>query len=369
MVRKIPIARPMVSKQDVRVTSAVLRSRMLAQGSITAEFERKFAGYIGVNDAVALCNGTAALDAALKSVGITDGDEVATTAFSFIASANAILYQRARPVFVDIKRDTFDIDPDDLRAKISKRTKAVLGVHLFGQPFDVAEIQEICHDNHLLLIEDCAQAHGAEYEGKKVGGFGVGCFSFYPTKNMTTGEGGMLTTDGADVASFVRLIRDHGQSDKYCHTILGYNYRMTDVEAAMGIAQLGKLDSMNATRIRNAQYLNRHLDLEGMQVPRPARGTMHVYNQYVVALRRDTIDRERFASYLAANGIGSAIHYPMPIYQQPLYKRLGYSKEAAHCPVAEETARSVLSLPVHPALTPDELGYVVSVINGFGGPS
>ena len=164
-----------------------------------------------------------------------------------------------------------------------------------------------------------------------------------------------------------RLIRDHGQSDKYCHTVLGYSYRTTDVEAAMGIAQLGKLDSVNARRIRNARHLNRHLDLDGVQVPRPARGTTHVYNQYVVALRRDKIDRERFASYLAAKGISSAIHYPMPIYQQPLYKSLGYSKEGADCPVAEEAARSVLSLPVHPALTRDELSYIVSVVNGFGG--
>lgn len=367
MAMRIPIAHPMIGAQDVRVTSAVLRSRMLAQGEITAEFERKFAHYVGVNEAVALCNGTAALDVALKAAGITDGDEVATTAFSFIASANAILYQRATPVFVDVKRDTFNIDPDDLCAKISKKTKAIIGVHLFGQPFDVAAIQEICEDNHLSLIEDCAQAHGAEYKGKKVGGFGVGCFSFYPTKNMTTGEGGMLTTDDADVAGVVRLLRDHGQSDKYCHTVLGYNYRMTDVEAAMGIAQLGKLDSMNAKRIGNARYLNRHLDLDGVQLPRPASGTKHVYSQYVVALRRDKIDREQFASYLGANGIGSVIHYPLPIYQQPLYRSLGYSKEAAGCPVAEEAARSVLSLPVHPALTRDELSYIVSVTNGFAG--
>ena len=366
MRKKIPLIRPIIAEQEVEAAARVLRSRMLAQGAITADFERNFAHYVGVNEAVALSSGTAALDVAVKSAGIKQGDEVITTAFSFIASANAILYQGARPIFADIKQNTFNIDPEDLQAKITNKTKAVLAVHLFGQPFDVAAIREICADHDLLLIEDCAQAHGAEYEGRKVGSFGTGCFSFYATKNMTTGEGGMVTTGDAAVARTARLLRDHGQADKYVHTVLGYNYRMTDVEAAVGIVQLEKLDAMNAKRIGNAYYLNRHLTIEGATLPHAARGTTHVYHQYVIMLARAT-DRNRFAAYLQAHGIGCAVHYPLPIYQQPLYQSLGYSRELAACPVAEEVAQSVLSLPVHPALTRDDLAHIVQTVNGFEG--
>jgi len=367
MRKQIPLIRPIIAEQEVKAASRVLRSRMLAQGAIAADFERKFADYIGVNEAITVSSGTAALDVALKSLGIKQGDEVITTAFSFIASANAILYQRAKPIFADILRDTFNVDPQDLQAKITNKTKAVLAVHLFGQPCDVAAIREICADHDLSLIEDCAQAHGAEFEGRKVGSFGIGCFSFYATKNMTTGEGGMVTTSDAAVARDARLLRDHGQAAKYVHNVLGYNYRMTDVEAAVGIVQLEKLDAMNAKRISNAHYLNQHLTLEGATLPRAARGTTHVYHQYVVMLLREATDRNRFAAYLQAHGIGCAIHYTLPIYQQPLYQSLGYSPELAACPVAEEVAQSVLSLPVHPALTHDDLVYIVQTVNDFEG--
>ncbi len=367
MRKQIPLVRPMIAEEEVEAASRVLRSRMLAQGAIAADFERKFAHYLGVNEAITISNGTAALDVALKSIGIKEGDEVITTAFSFIASANAVLYQGAKPVFADIQRDTFNVDPQDIKAKITNKTKAVLAVHLFGQPFDVAAVREICEDHGLLLIEDCAQAHGAEYEGRKVGSFGIGCFSFYATKNMTTGEGGMVTTSDATIARVARLLRDHGQAAKYVHTILGYNFRMSDVEAAVGIAQLEKLDAMNAKRISNAHYLNRCLTLEGATLPREAHGTTHVYHQYVVMLSLEVIDRTRFAAYLQDHGIGCAIHYPFPIYQQPLYQSLGYSPELAACPVAEEVAQSVLSLPVHPALTHDDLKYIVQTVNDFEG--
>jgi len=368
MRKQIPLIRPIIAEQEVEAASRVLRSRMLAQGAIAADFERKFADYVGVNEAITVSSGTAALDVALKSAGIKQGDEVITTAFSFIASANAILYQRAKPIFADIQRDTFNVDPQDLQAKITNKTKAVLAVHLFGQPFDVAAIRELCADHDLLLVEDCAQAHGAEYEGRKVGSFGIGCFSFYATKNMTTGEGGMVTTRDSAVADAARLLRDHGQAVKYVHTILGYNYRMTDVEAAVGIVQLEKLDAMNAKRIGNAHYFNRHLTLEGATSPHAARGTTHVYHQYVVTLAQAD-DRNRLAAYLQARGIGCAVHYPLPIYQQPLYQSLGYSRELAACPVTEEVAQSVLSLPVHPALTRDDLEYIVQTVNNFeGGP-
>ncbi|MGZ4846218.1 MAG: DegT/DnrJ/EryC1/StrS family aminotransferase [Halobacteriota archaeon] len=365
MKKEIPLVHPMIDEREVEAASQVLRSRMLAQGAITSNFESAFAAYVGVNEAIAVSSGTAALDISLKSAGIKQGDEVITTAFSFIASTNAILYQRAKPIFADIQRDTFALSPEDVKEKVTDKTRAVVAVHLFGQPFDVAAIQEICTDHNLVLIEDCAQAHGAKFEGEKVGSFGIGCFSFYATKNMTTGEGGMVTTSDATIARSTRLLRDHGQSAKYVHSELGYNYRMTDVEAAVGIAQLEKLDTMNAQRISNARYLNRHISLEGATLPRAARGTTHVYHQYVMTLAPE--QRDQCVEYVRARGVGCAIHYPLPIYRQPLYQRLGYSRESAACPVAEEVAQSVFSLPVHPALTRDDLAYVAQTVNDFGG--
>jgi len=360
----IPIAKPIIGEEETRRVIEVLKSGMLAQGDVVREFEEKFAEYIGSRHAIAVCNGTVALDVALKACGIRQGDEVITTPFSFIATANSILYQGARPVFADIDERTYNIDPNDVLEKITNKTKAILGVHLFGHPFDVKAIVEICEDHNLILIEDSAQAHGAEYDGRKVGSFGVGCFSFYPTKNMTTGEGGMITTNDDDIDEKCRLLRNHGEVSKYNHIELGYNFRMTNIQAAIGLAQLEKLDRLNEIRRSNARYLNKYIKVEGLIKPYEAKNVKHVYHQYVVRITEDfPMDRDEFVRYLRSRGVGCAIHYPTPIYKQPLYIKLGYGE--VRCPMAEVVANSILSLPVHPALTERDLEYIVETVNSL----
>lgn len=334
---------------------------MLAQGKIVNEFENNFSNYIGGKNSIAVSNGTVALDISLKSIGIEDGDEVITTPFTFIATANSILYQNAKPIFADVDEQTFNINPEEILDKITNKTKAIIGVHLFGHPFDIKAIREICDDYKLNLVEDSAQAHGAEYEGKKVGIFGTGCFSFYPTKNITAGEGGMITTNNNEINKLCRLLRNHGQSSKYYHTILGYNYRMTDIQAAIGIVQLKKLDEFNKKRIQNADYLNKHIKVDGIITPYRDSKVKHVYHQYVIKLG-ENINREKLMKYLDSKGIGYAVHYPIPIYKQSLYQKLGYKDD---CPVTEKLANTVLSLPVHPALSEENLKYITDAINNF----
>ncbi|NOR78952.1 MAG: aminotransferase DegT [Methanophagales archaeon] len=365
----IPIAKPVIGKEEIRAVEEVLRSGMLVQGEKVEEFERAFSDYINVTHAIAVANGTIALDAALKTLRIKQGVEVIVPSFTFISTANSILFQSAKPVFADVDERTFNISPNDVLEKITDRTKAIIGVHLFGHPFDVKAIQEICEDHNLILIEDCAQAHGAEYEGIKVGSFGIaGCFSFYATKNMTTGEGGMITINNNEIANVCRQLRNHGESQKYFHTRLGYNYRMTDIQAAIGLAQLNKLDDFNEKRIKHAEYLNKHIKASGLKLPHRKNGIKHVYHQYAITIEEEegvTISRTEFMKYLKNNGIGSAIHYPLPIHKQPLYQRLGYTDETVQCPVATALSQKILSLPVHPALTEKDLVFIAETINNL----
>jgi len=370
--RKIPIARPAITEEEIEAVGDVLRSGMLAQGKVVGEFEDEFSDYIGVKHAIAVGNGTIALDVALRALGIKACDEVITTPFTFIATANAILYQGARPVFADIDDKTFNIDPADILNKITPRTKAIIGVHLFGHPFDLRAVLEICEDHNLLLVEDCAQAHGAKYDGVKVGSSGsVGCFSFYPTKNMTTGEGGIITSGQDETTGICNLLRNHGQDEKYLHTMLGYNYRMTDIQAAIGLVQLKRLDELNSRRIENATYLNRHIPLSGLKLPEKKNGVKHVYHQYAITISEEggfPLSRDEFIAYLRERGIGSAVHYPLPIHRQPLYQKLGYTDEEVRCPVTEHVSTKILSLPVHPSLTEEDLKFIAETVN-LGGVS
>jgi perosamine synthetase len=354
----IPIAKPMIGKEEIEAVNRILESGMLTQGKEVEAFEKEFATYIGVKNAVAVANGTAALDLALKALGIKEGDEVITTPFTFISTANAILYQRARPVFADIDPSTYNLDPNAVLESITPKTKAIIVVHLYGQPCDMDAFLQIAEDHRLLLIEDCAQAHGAEFRGEKVGKFGdASVFSFYPTKNMTTGEGGMVVTDRDEVAEKVRMLRDHGQSSKYVHEELGYNLRMTNIAAAIGRVQLRKLDLFNEKRTRNARKMIEGLkNLKSIVLPFVDSRVKHVFNQFVVRVE----ERDYVAKRLSEMGIATAVHYPKPVHHQPLYRKLGYPEEI--CPNAIEASKKVLSLPVHPALSDADVERIIRAL-------
>jgi perosamine synthetase len=361
-VDTIPIARPAIGQEEISAVTEVLESGMLASGERVAQFEQKFADYCGTTHAIAINNGTAALHAALLAIDIGPGDEVIVPSFSFIATATAVSMCGAKPVFVDVDEQTYNIDPARIEERLTEKTRAVIGVHLFGQPFDVDAVKRVCDSRNLKLIEDAAQAHGALYNNAKVGGLGhLGCFSFYATKNMITGEGGMVTTNDRASADRLRLIVNHGQKEKYLHTRLGYNYRMTDLSAAIGIVQLKKLDKFNLRRRKNAGFYDANITAKGLVLPKVMQGTNPVYHQYVVRLTDEfPMKRDEFMAYLKTKGIGSAIHYPIPIHRQPLYDT---ETGPDPCPVSTRLSSSVLSLPVHPLLDQKELAYICDTIN------
>jgi len=359
---QIPVARPAIGQDEISAVTAVLESGMLASGERVAEFERNFADYCGSTHAVAINNGTAALHAALLAADIGQGDEVIVPSFTFFATASAVSMTGAKPVFVDVHERTFNIDPAQVENAVTPRTKAVIGVHLFGQPFDVTGVEQVCESHNLTLIEDAAQAQGAISHGERAGAMGhMGCFSFYATKNMTTGEGGMVTTSDKAFNERLRLLINHGQSEKYLHTRIGYNYRLTDVAAAIGLVQLKKLEKFNMRRRKNAEYFDSHISVKGLLTPEVTQGTHHVYHQYVVRLTDEfPMKRADFIEYLKAKGIGTAVHYPIPLHHQPVYAR---ADEPDSCPVSTSLAGSVLSIPVHPLLDQKELAYICDTIN------
>jgi perosamine synthetase len=355
----IPIAKPIISEEEIEEVVKVLRSGFIAQGPKVAEFEDNFAEYVGVKHAVASSSGTTALHLALLAADIGPGDEVITTPFSFAATGNSILYVGAKPVFVDIDKKTYNIDPEKIEEAITEDTKAIMPVHLYGQPADMDPINKTATDHDLTVIEDSAQAHGAMYNGKKAGSLGdMGCFSFYPTKNMTTSEGGMITTDNAEMAEKARVLRAHGESERYTHVVLGYNFRMTDIAAAIGIVQLKKLEKFNKKRVENAKYLTENIDeIDGINAPYVAPNVQHVFHQYTV--RVEGSNRNKLMEFLKTRGIGTGIHYPNPIYQQKIYQERGFK---SFCPEAESASSEVLSLPVHPSLDKSDLEEIVSAL-------
>jgi len=362
-MRQIPIAKPLIGDEEIEAVVNVLKSGMLAHGKEVEAFEKEFAEYLGTKHGVAVANGTAALDVALKALKIGPGDEVITTPFTFIASANSILFQGAKPVFADIDPKTYNLDPNDVLEKITNKTKAIIVVHLYGQPADMEAFKEIAEDHKLYLIEDCAQAHGAEFKGQKVGTFGdIAAFSFYPTKNMTTGEGGMVVTNDDELAKRADLIRNHGQAEKYLHVELGHNLRMTNIAAAIGRVQLKKLDEWNAKRIENAKLLSDGISkIDGLTPPYVDSRVKHVFHQYVIRVEDEfPLSRDELMAKLREKGIGTAIHYPIPVHHQPLYQRLGYPKDI--CPNAIEASKRVLSLPVHPAVSKENIDYIIETL-------
>ncbi|HEY59516.1 MAG TPA: DegT/DnrJ/EryC1/StrS family aminotransferase [Anaerolineae bacterium] len=355
----IPIAKPVIQQEEKQAVSEVLDSGILAQGPRTRAFEEAFASMCDVRHAIATSSGTTALHIALLVHGIGPGDEVITTPFTFIASANSILFVGAKPVFVDINARTYNIDPGLIEDAITSRTKAILPVHLYGLCCDMNPILDIAKRHDLIVIEDACQSHGAEYQGKKAGSFGIGAFSFYPTKNITCGEGGMITTSDGQIAERCRIIRNHGMHKRYFHEELGYNFRMTDIHAAIGLEQLKKLDKFNRIRRENAAYYS--ANIKGVLLPFEPKGYKHVYHQYTIRVpdgRRDVL-----RDYLKERSIGSEIYYPVPIHQQSFYKQK--LEDDLHFPQTEKAAKEVLSIPVHPSLSQADKELVFKTINDF----
>jgi dTDP-4-amino-4,6-dideoxygalactose transaminase len=352
----IPIAKPLIGKEEQDAILDIINSGQLVQGPKVREFEARFAELCGVEHAVATSSGTTALHIAMLAHQIGPSDEVITSPFSFIASANCALYVGARPVFVDIEPDFFTIDPTKIEARITAKTKAIIPIHLYGQPCDMDLIAEIAQKHHIAIIEDACQAHGAKYKGRPVGSFGTACYSLYATKNITTIEGGMLVTNDSQIAERARLIRNHGSPRTYEHVLLGYNMRMTDLGAAIGLVQIKNLEKWNSIRQENAAYLTMKLSkVTGVVTPKVREQSEHVFHQYTIRIP----DRDHSAQKLRERGVGVGIHYPTPIHRQPLYQELGYCDVL---PIAEAASREVLSLPVHPSLTQDDLDFIVQSV-------
>ena len=360
---KIPIANPNVGEEEARAVYEVVKSGWLNEGKKVAEFEINFAEYIGTKYAVAFFNGTVALHAVLQALNIKSGDEVIVPSFTFISTANSVLFTGAKPVFADIDEKTFNISPEDVDEKVTEKTKAIIPVHYGGQAADMAPLIEVAKDNRLFLVEDAAEAHGAEYSGQKVGSFGIaGMFSFTPTKNITTGEGGMITTNDSKLAEKLRLLKNHGQIAQYDHTMLGYNYRMTEMQGAIGIEQLKKLPDIILNKQKNQEYLSAKLSkIKGITPPYVASNCNHVYMLYTIKVDKELfgINRDLLMTKLHENGIASKIYFP-PVHKQTMYKNLKFEMTL---PVTEEVSDKIVSLPCHSKLNIKELDYIVEIIN------
>ncbi len=360
--RSVPLVAPVIGDDEIAAVTRVLRTGQLAQGPEVAAFEQAFAGTTGTRHAIALNSGTAAIHAALEAIGVADGDEVITTPFTFAATASPILMQRALPRFVDIDSRTFNLDLDAALAAAGARTKAVVAVDLFGLPFRTSGLT-LLHKRGIRVVADACQAAGARRDGISVGArTDVAAFSFYATKNIMTGEGGMLTTDDSAIAAAARRFRQHGEGARYEYLSLGFNYRMTDLLAAIGRVQLGRLADLTCARQANAAFYDDALaGLEGVTTPLVPSGVEHAYHQYSILIdpqrTRNGADRDRVRASLAQVGVGSGIYYPTPLHLNPLFARCGYGR--GDFPIAEQVASQVLSLPVHPLVDREQREAVV----------
>ncbi|HDQ25144.1 MAG TPA: DegT/DnrJ/EryC1/StrS family aminotransferase [bacterium] len=365
----IPISRPLIGEEEIKAVTDVLRSGIIASGPKVREFEEKFAGFTGAKHAIAVSNGTCAIHAALFGLGIKKGDRVITTPFTFIATANSVLHAGAEPVFADVDEKTFNIDPGKIEHALKKdmfrKIKAILVVHLYGQCCDMSSINRLAEQYGVKVIEDAAQAHGALHYGKMAGSLGdAASFSMYATKNMATGEGGMVAVKDDAAAEKIRKFINHGSERVYYHTLLGYNYRMTDIEAAIGIVQLGKLEGFNARRRENAARMKKILEkYEYITVPYEAPECFHVFHQFTVKV--EASKRDRLLKHLNDSGIGAKIFYPVPIHGQPFYEKLVNPGVALKN--SEKLAAQVISLPVYPALTDGDFEIIEGAFAGFDG--
>ncbi len=380
---------PSIGEDEINAVREVLKEGRLTliSSEKISEFETRFAKYIGVKHAIAVNSGTAALHVALASLEIGAGDEVIVPPFTFVATATAVLHQNAIPIFVDIDPETYCIDPNAIEKAITPNTKAIIPVHLFGHPADMESILKIGRENNIPIIEDACQAHGAKYKNKKVGSIGdLGCFSFFESKNMMTGEGGIITTNDDELAEKCRLIRHHGEPYWYQYVRLGYNYRMTAIQAAIGLIQLKKLDNMNKRRIENAKYYNENFSgLPGLELPKSRKDVKHVYHLYAPLIRPEElgINREKFLGKINEKEVITKLIYPRPLYKSPLFQDLmGYGPKKCpftcpyykkkvsykiHLPIVEDICNRVIGLPTIPSLSTEQLDQIVSTIkNAIG---
>lgn len=348
----IPPVRVLIGSEERRAVDRVLRSGVVVQGQEVAHFEAEFSAIVGDRPCVAVNSGTSALHLGLLAAGIGPGDEVIVPSFTFAATANAVAVTGAEPVFADIDPVNFCLNPEAVRAAITPRTAAILPVHLYGHPADIQALREIASRHGLALFEDACQAHAAKIDGEPVGTLGqFAAFSFYATKNMTTGEGGMVVCEDEEVARTVRLLRNQGMERRYANEVIGFNFRMTDIAAAIGRVQLQQLAGWTEVRRRNAQYFDAHI--AGVVTPKVATGIDHVYHQYTVRHPQ----RDRLHEALTAEGIGAMIYYPTPVH------RLAPYNQSLDLPETHLACSEVLSIPVHPGVSIDGLERVVRAVN------
>lgn len=367
---QIPFYIPWITKEDKIAVSEALKSRWLTGGPRAVQFEKVFADYVGVEHAISVSSCTAALHLAMRVLNIKPGDEVIVPVFTFAATANAPIFCGAKPVFTDIDEKTFNISPDDILKRITPKTKAIIPVHYGGQACDMKEILEIAEDHKLHVVEDCAHSLGAKYENKKTGSLGtIGCFSFYPTKIVTTLEGGMITLNDENLARKLRILRVHGMSKNaldresdatwyYDVVDLGYNYRLNEVQAALGISQLQRVEEGIKRRIEAAHHYSKKLRLEGIVLPYKAPHRSHIFHLYVIRVEKDKlgISRDELFKKLLNNGIGVSLHYT-PLHLLSFYKR--FHKDGMNkFPVAERVYEQILSLPLFPTLTKKSMDFV-----------
>lgn len=367
----IPYGRQMIDEEDIQAVVDVLRSDYLTTGPSIEVFEKKVADYVGAKYAVAIANGTAALHAACFAAGIGEGDEVITTPITFAASANCVLYCGGKPVFADIKPDTYNIDPEDIRRKISDKTKAIIAVHFTGQPCGMDEIHAIAKEYNLIVIEDAAHALGADYKGQKIGCVSdMTTFSFHPVKHITTGEGGMITTNDEELYKKLVLFRSHGITRDsslmhenegpwyYEQLELGYNYRITDIQCALGVSQMNKLDNFVSKRRKLVQrYQDAFRGISGIVTPTELEGCNSSWHLYVIQVK----NRKEVFEKLRGAGIGVNVHY-IPVYHHPYYRENGYAD--VMCPHAEKLYEGMISLPLYPGLTEEQQDYVIEQVKG-----
>ncbi len=362
MVEFIPAAKPLIGDEERDAVDRVLRSGMIAQGPEVAAFEKEFADhFVQGRSTVAVNSGTSGQHLGLLAAGVGAGDEVIVPSFTFAATGNTVALSGATPVFADIEPNYFTLDPAAVRAAITPKTKGIMPVHLYGHPFLVDEIEAIAAEHGLAIYEDAAQAHGASWNGRPVGTLGdFAMFSLYPTKNMTSGEGGMVSCATETIARNMRLLRNQGMEKQYENEVVGFNARMTDIHAAIGRVQLGRVDDWTTTRQTNAQALNAGLDgLAGVQTPMVAEGAVHVYHQYTI--RVDAQERDRIRQVLQDEyQVGSGVYYPIPNHRLPSLERFA---PGLQLPETEKAASEVLSLPVHPSLSEADIERIIVAVS------